>query len=235
MSDPAPEPTTARIGGGHKARLIALGVLGSLAAVVWVGFAGRPAPVPQLAAVDPTPRLTPPTASPPTAVPTEAATPPPNPRAEPSSQPSGYVINGVVGTTTFNVPMVQGPSGALSAQYRVPSPPQGSSLAFEITPLRGPDDAPLVNLGAWVVSLDRLAGDVRGGTQGYHATVDPRPTQLQAPLPIRRGFGVHVSVQLAQDHIAVIDFAVNVAPRREPIGDDGIVGCRAYATCLPSR
>jgi hypothetical protein len=33
----------------------------------------------------------------------------------------------------------------------------------------------------------------------------------------------------------MIDFELNEVRERDAIGDDGLVGCRAFGTCFPSR
>ncbi len=84
------------------------------------------------------------------------------------------------------------------------------------------------------MNMEELASNHRAGIEGHKDTVPARPRQLDAPLPIRRGFDIHISVRLAFNEVAAIDFQVHLQqrPEREPIGDDGILGCRAFSSCF---
>ncbi len=164
MTAPAPQPTTSRIGGGSKARFVAIGLVATLALVVWVGMSGRPSPPPTVADASPTASALPSTvvetASP---LPSEALQPTPS-RSPAVAVGDYYLINGLVGRTSFSTELREISPDYLAGQLWLSDPPDGELLAFEISP--------------------------------------PRTAALRQP------------------------------PERESIGDDGILGCRAFSSCF---
>ena len=245
MTAAAPRPTTSPIGGGSRARWGAIGVAAVLGVVVWIGFSGRPNPPPIVANASPPasaepassdPRAA--TDAPDTPVPSELDSPTASPSTGPTVAPSAagdsYVISGIAGTETFTTELRQVYPGYLAGQYWLSDPPEGELLAFEITPPRGAARSRNDGLGAWLLNMDELASNHRAGLEGRRAEVAPRPRQVDAPLPVRRGFDIHISVRLAFNEVAAIDFELHLRrpPEREPIGDDGILGCRAFSSCF---
>jgi len=144
------------------------------------------------------------------------------------------VISGIAGTETFTTELRQVYPGYLAGQYWLSDPPEVELLAFEIGPRQGAARSRNDGLGAWLLNMDELASNHRAGLEGRRAEVAPRPRQVDAPLPVRRGFDIHISVRLAFNEVAAIDFELHLRrpPEREPIGDDGILGCRAFSSCF---
>ena len=132
MTAPLPRPTTSPIGGGSKARFVALGVVGLLAAVVWVGFSGRPGPPHLVADASPTPSAVPSTTRPtPLPQPTERPRPTTTPLASATPTPAAaalYLINGLAGQTSFSSELREVSPGYLFGQYWL-TDPQG--IAWE--------------------------------------------------------------------------------------------------------
>jgi hypothetical protein len=215
-----------------------------LGIVVWIGFSGRPNPPTIVSNASP-PASAEPASPDPRATADQRATPIPSalgsPAASPSAAPTAapspadfYVISGLAGRETFRTELRQIYPGYLAGQYWLSDPPVGEVLAFEITPPRGATRSPNDALGTWLLNMDELASNHRAGLEGRRAEVAPRPGQVDAPLPVRRGFEIHVSVRLAFNEVAAIDFEIHLRqpPERESIGDDGILGCRGFSTCF---
>lgn len=218
--------------------MVALVVAAALAVVVWVGISGRPTPPPIVADALPTPSASTSaavaTASPlPLELPgpTPALAPDPTPAAEPGDH---YLINGLAGRTSFSTALREVSPDYLAGQLWLSDPPEGELLAFEISPPRTAARSPGDTLGTWLVNMDELASNHRAGISGHQDSVPARPRLIDAPLPIRRGFDIQISVRLAFNEVAAIDFEILLRqpPEREPIGDDGILGCRAFSSCF---
>jgi hypothetical protein len=237
MTEPAAGPVVSSTGGGIGARLAALTTIVALVAVVLVAVTGRaPAPAP------------PP--SPPVAVllsptPTRAQEPTPTPNQtpiapmSPTPRPAGvavYVIAGLIGGATFRTELVEmAPDlGLFSAQYTVPDPVlRSGTLAFEITPDPTAPRSRGDTLGVFLLDLESLAANHRSGREGHRAEIAGRPALVDAPLPVRRGFELSVSVALAFDHVATVDFQLSLTQQRRASleGNDGVIGCLPLETC----
>ena len=237
MTAPAPQPIVSGTGSGMGARLAALATAVALIAVVWIGVSGRataPPPVPsrpaaltpsQIRAVPPEPITTP----------DPAATPRVSPAPSPSRPAAAYVIAGLIGGADFRTKLVEtAPGGAaFSAHYLVPNPVlRSGTLAFEITPALTVDRSRGDTLGVFLMDLETLAANHRTGLEGYTAEIAGRPRLLDAPLPVRRGFDLRVSVKSALGYVAMVDFQLQVVQDHASArGNDGIVGCLSFSTC----
>ncbi len=235
MTQPVPGPVVAGTGGGVAAKRAALATVAALAIVVLVAVAGRgpappPAPNQEAIAVPVASREAP------VATPVQAA-PSATPRPTAGAAATGvYIIAGLIGGSTFRAELVESASdsGTYEARYTVPDPVvRGGTLAFEITPsptgVRSRGDT----LGVFLLDLEALAANHRTGREGHRAVVAGRPTVVDAPLPVRAGFVLSVSVALAFNHVAVVEFELQVDPllRASLEGNDGVIGCLPLKTC----
>ncbi len=245
MSGPAPRPVVAGVRGGIGARLAAIATAVALIGVVWVGTSGKPAatPVPSpvpLARVSstgtPQARIT--------ARPTAAASaspvvlrPPQAPTPAPTSVLDGdqaLVATGSVGDESFELAFTEARPGVFVAEHWTHSPPTSDVLEFEITDVRRrPGLGRTSSVGGWSISLAELAGNARAGTSVLTATAPARPRLTRAPLPVRRGFALEVSVRLAFQEVAVVYLRIRVGEkvRNQVQGDDGFMGCRGFLSC----
>ncbi len=244
MSGPAPRPVVAGVRGGVGPRLAGIATALVLIGVVWVGTSGKPAtPVPSPAPVaqasatgTPQAPITPGTpvgasASPAVLRPTEPPTP------APTSVLGGQyalVAAGSVGNEIFGVAFSEARPGVFVAEHWTQSPPTSDVLEFEITDVRRrPGLARTASVGGWSLSLAELAGNARAGASVLTATAPARPRLTRAPLPVRRGFELEVSVRLAFQEVAVVYFRLRVGEkvRNQVQGDDGFMGCRGFGPC----
>lgn len=238
MTEPAPGPVISGTGGGTGARIAALATGIALTGVVAVAVVGRPpppAPVPvppsPVAVRSPTPTAAEaPLASPDHPAPAEPSTASPRPRAVGS-----YVIAGLIGGTSFRTQLVESApgSGEFWARYALPDPVlRDGTLAFEITPSPTSARSRGDTLGVFLLDLESLAANHRSGLEGYRAVVNGRPALAGAPLPVRNGFELSVSVALAFDYVATVEFGLHVVRARASLqGNDGVIGCLPLETC----
>lgn len=227
QSEPPLEPVTTRIGGGISARAVALGAVAVLTVVVWLGMSGRSNQPPAVADVQP------PTSTPPTSAPSiAAATPTPTldsqslPDFLPQSRPAvgRYVLGGRVGGARFKIELVEQEPGRLTGQYWPVSPPAGNRLVVRLLEVAPAGDEEATRVGRWRLGLDELAGDHRSGEGPFTISVPPRPAMLGAQLARQRGYELRVSVRLAFNEVAVIDFDLALGSGRRVVGDDGVMG-----------
>ena len=225
-------PVTTRVGGGLPPRIVALGVVGALMVVVTIAVAGRPEPskiANPLADSGPSstpsasPILTPNTPEP-SPTPSASRTLPRTP-APAIAAGARYVATGTAAGQAFHADLVELMPGVFTGQYWLPDRPRDDELTFDIIML---DDSGALSrkrsrIGAWTLSLYELADNHRAGQESVAASVAARPKLFGAPQPIQRGYELGVYVRLTFDDVKVIDFEMNLGPRRKLTGDNGIL------------
>lgn len=184
--DRQPEPRSAlevvRIGGGASARLVALVVVGVLAAVVWVGMSNRPPPVGK-------PQTQHPAIAGSTATP--ASTPTPTPR--PTVPAETYGVSATIGNRTYLAALEELRPGHMFATLRIPIPPDAASGLLTISELFTADfwNNP-VSVGDWTMPLDPLFTASRDPELVIDAAMPARPHRDDVPTKVRGGFGLKV-------------------------------------------
>lgn len=164
-------------------------------------------------------------------VPDPPAEPTPTPQPLPPIAPltERYVVAGTVGAEQFRTQLVEVKPGYLAGEYWLASPPDGDELFFRFARRVPRSSAGRDVIGRWNLGLDVLSSDQRAGLEQVIASAPPRPRMLAAPVPIQRGYELHVSVRLAFNEVAVVYFEMVLGPTRRILGEDGLIGAPSRA------
>ena len=184
---PRSELKIVRIGGGASARLVALVVVGVLAAVVWVGMSNRPPAVG-------TAQTQPPAAAASRSIP--AATPAPMLTPRTTVPPETYGVSATIGNRSYVAALDELRPGHMAAILRVPIPPDAGSGVLTITQLWAAEvwNNPVV-VGDWTMPLDPLFTGNRDPELIIEAAMPARPKRDDVPPKLRSGFELRVYAQ----------------------------------------
>lgn len=187
--DPKPrsELEIVRIGGGASARLVALVVVGVLAAMVWVGTSNRPPTVG-------TAQTQVPAAAASRSIPAAEPTPTPTPR--PTVPPETFGVSATIGNRSYVAALEEFRPGHMAAILRVPIPVDEASGVLTITQLWAAEtwNNPVV-VGDWTMPLDSLFTGNRDAELIIDAAMPARPGRVDVPSKMRGGFGLQVHAQ----------------------------------------
>lgn len=216
------ELTVAPVRGGPPVRLVALGVIGVLAAVVYVGLSGRATtpsaltrPTSAVAAVEPSQRATPTPG-----VPTTADGAGPYPGATPIDQLGGIrnpsSTLGVALTVAGRLSLGQLDEVAprhLRATYRLPLPVPATEATLELLNVAywPPPD---YRYATWTVPLAVFDSKSANGAVILNDTQPPQPNaRSSAPQLVHNGFRMEVSgARDAQGGLVSIDLTIGMDP-----------------------
>lgn len=221
-----------RVRGGISPRAGAVAVAGVLAAVVWIGISGRPAPTapaPERPGVAEAATASPST----TAEETETPLPvgPPSSPHDASPPPAVALFAGehfsivtTVGNRQSMTVLEPTELSSLSGTLRLPTSAPANEARIELAQLwRTVSHDVWVALATWDLSLESAPD---GGDREYvllDRTIPARPTLRNAPILVTRGYRITVRVP-SGPNVVGLSVEIRVGPNRQLVGDDGIFG-----------
>lgn len=217
---------TARISGRRPAVLATIVVVGVLGAMVWVGMSGRSSlpPAPNVPAVADVPTTAP--AQTPSLVPTAAPVETPDPITTPRDIEFNdvYGVFAQLGDRQYITILSEPEPGHLFGRLRLPLPQAETEGMFAFQLFSSPTvrDGRPVAIADWPLNVDALAAD-SPLFLAVNATLPPRRSIRNAPLPVERGYHLTVTGQRrgAEGELTI---DVNIGPNRQLQGNDGILG-----------
>ena len=212
-TEPALRPTTTRVAEGSSPRLIALGVAGTLVAVVLIGISGSRPDAEEFIASEPSPRRGSPavaalatstvasTDAPLSSQPPRRTAHPTPPRPIDGPVRVGDDAYGVIayieGRDYLELLRVVEP-GYLSASFRLPFPSSSSTDAtLEVAQLWTSNRSRRshVIVGSWPLPLDGLVRDTNDAGTVIELSVPSRARARRAPLLVRHGYELTVRAE----------------------------------------
>jgi hypothetical protein len=226
-------PNTTRIDGGRSAGVVAVVVAGVLGLIIWIGIAGRPpAPPPSPPAVA---RASAVTAASLSASPSPEG-PSPSP-ADPSPSPpdvarsrSFFNVAATIGDRQYVAELEQISPRLLRGSLEIPVPPRATrgKLALSQAWLTR-SHAAWSTFGEFDLRLDALSAGSGREYVVLDASRRPGGSNEYLTLIAARGYDIEVRAQTG-DPLSTFIVEVRLTAR-DIVGDDGVVGCRAFGTC----